>query len=153
MVVVVRDHHPGLVQRRRPAQLAARLARRLGGAVVRAAQGDAPRPVGLLDVDLEAALQLAHRGVADVAGRPRALLGSWRAAEVEDDALAQRAARRLQLGDAEVSSQRVEDAKAAGDDRAAVVLQPGQRERSALPASRQRSISQRRPSGVTRAVA
>jgi hypothetical protein len=43
----------------------------------------------------------------------------------EDDALAQRALGRQQLGDAELRQQRVEDAQAAGHDGAAVVLEAG----------------------------
>ena len=79
------------------------------------------------DVDLEAALQLAHRGLAQVLAAGVAL-GRLARGEIEDHALAQRAARRLQLGDAEVGRERVEDRQAAGDDGAAIVLQAGQRE-------------------------
>ena len=109
MVVVVRDHHAGLVQGRRPGELAARLVGSPSGRRCRAGASasvaDAPR---LREVDLEAPLQLAHRGVAQVLAAG-ATLGRLARREVEDHALAQRAARRLQLGDAEVRGQRVED--------------------------------------------
>ena len=100
MVIVVRHHHADLVQRTGPQQLAPHLGTglRLHARVeVLGDRGDALR---LLHVDQEAALQLAHRSVADVVsvlahlGRLQALV------EIEDHALAQRAARRLQRLDA-----------------------------------------------------
>jgi hypothetical protein len=80
-------------------------------------------------VDLEAALQLAHRGLADVRVPAAARARSPARRQVEDHALAQGAARRLQLVDAEVHRQRVEQRQAAGDDGAPVVAQAGQVER------------------------
>ncbi len=88
-------------------------------------EGDAPDPLGLGGVDLEAALQLAHRALAQVLAAGAACCRLARG-EVEDDALAQRAARRPQLVDAEVRRQRVEDRQAAADDGAPLVAKPGQ---------------------------
>ena len=129
MVVVVRDHHAR--PRAAPPPRRARAAPRgsAAGAALSSSveRRRAPTRSRLRDVDLEAPLQLAHRGVAQVLAAG-ATLGRLARREVEDHALAQRAARRLQLGDAEVRRQRVEDREAAADDGAAVVLQAGQRE-------------------------
>jgi hypothetical protein len=120
MVIVMRDHHPRLVQPGRPRQLAAAFVAGLGKGAGEQRGGngaDAPR---LGDVDLEATLQLAHRIVAHVAA-VGAALGVAARREVEDHALAQRSARRPELGDAEVGRERVEDGEAAADDCAAIV--------------------------------
>ena len=98
-----------------------------------AARGEQPRrdardADGLRAVDHEAALQLAHRGLADVLAAWPGGAGAQALVEVEDHALAQRAARRQQLGDAELRRERVEDREPAGDHRAALFLQARQRE-------------------------
>jgi hypothetical protein len=127
MVIVVRDHHPGLVQGRRPGELAPRLVARRGGGAVEQVERELADPARLAQVDVEAPLQLAHRGVAQVLAAG-ATLGRLARREVEDHALSQGAARRLELGDAEVGGERVEDGEAAADDGAAIVLQARQRE-------------------------
>ena len=80
---MVRDHHAGLVQRGGPLQFVARLAAgrlRPNGTLVLAAlapcadgavvqrQGHARDAGGLVGVDVEALLQVAHRVVTDVVG-------------------------------------------------------------------------------------
>ncbi len=104
-----------------------------GAAVQR--QRDTAHARRLRRIDHEAALQPAYRGVANVAvggSRPAAHAATRRAqcrvalVQVDDHALAQRAAGRPQGLDAEVRGQRVEQSQAAGDHRTALFLQAGQ---------------------------
>ena len=127
VMVMVRDRHTGLVQLRRPAELAPGLAARLRMHAGLPRRGQARDPAGLDDVDGEALLEVAHRRLAQVfaAGAP---LGRLARSEVEDHALAQRTACRPELVDAEVGRERVEDREAPADDGAALVLQAGERE-------------------------
>ena len=137
VVVVVRDHHAGLVQRGGPAQFAARLACRAAlrmrldaGVQVVGELRDARR---LRRIDHEAALQFEHRGVAHVVCARRVLSGDAALGKVEDHALAQRAVGRLQRVDVEMRGEGVEQAQAAGDDLAPVVAQAGQVEAVDVP--------------------
>ena len=125
VVVVVRDHHAQLVQVAGPAQFAHRIGIGLRRQLAVQRQRHHAHPLGLRHVHLEALLQLAHRVVAHVAVLAVAR-GMHAVVEVDDHALAQRAAGRLQVLDAEVRGQRVQDGQATGDHRAAVFLQAGQ---------------------------
>ena len=84
-------------------------------------------PLGMGDIHLEAALQLAHGGVAGV-GLAVVACGLDAVFEVEDDALAQGAAGRAHDLDVEVLRQRVEDGQATAEHGLALGLEAGQRQ-------------------------
>ena len=126
--------------------------RRRGATSSNSASGDRRDAVGLLGVDLEAALQLAHRGFADVAlaGR-RAPLDV--AAARRDRRSRPGAARRAPAAARRCRSASPACRGATGRRRSRRGGRPSARAARAgrrWPASRQRSISQRRPSGVIR---
>ena len=154
VVVVVRHHHADLVQRAGPAELAPRLV--ASAPRLRRGRSSASATVrtrcGLLRRRRSKRRCSSRTDASRMSCPPASRAAAWQAlVEVEDHALAQRAARRLQLVDAEVRRQRVEDRQAAGDHRAAVVLQA--RQRQALDAAGLAgscSISQRKPAGVMR---
>ena len=139
------------------AQLAPRLVGSPSGAalVEQARARPRRRRAGLRDVDLEAALQLAHRGRRAGRAPPAARArppGAPRGRRSRPGAA--RRAPACSVVDAEVRRQRVEDREAAADDRrGGRPSGPAASSASALPASRQRSISQRRPAGRDAAVA
>ena len=144
-----------------PASCSARRPARARGAPRCAALGAAPSSSAqrraratrarLREVDLEAPLQLAHRGVAHVLAGRRARSAAWRAARSKITPWRSAPRAGLQLVDAEVRRQRVEDGQAAGDDGAPVVLQARQVERGrrCRPRGSARSASAG-PAGVTR---
>ena len=110
VVVVVRDHHADLVQRRGPAELAPRPRSASCGADAVVAAPARPRararPARCRPRSAAAARAPSASRMSPGA---RAARRSSRSCEIEDHALAQRAARRLQRVDAEVRRQRVED--------------------------------------------
>ncbi len=133
VVVVVRNHHADLVQRGGPAELAHGLARLVVVGRGRLQRGVQPQRQRLharrlRRVDVEALLQRERRVVAQVAPLDGAVPRRDALLQLEDDAMAQRAARRLQCRDAEVGHQRVEHGEAAAEHGAAVFLQPGEGE-------------------------
>ena len=122
VVVVVRHHQPHLVQRAGPGQFTAGLGLDVGAGLLVQRQRQRGHPPGLGGVDLEPALQVGHRQVAQVtvpclAARLQPLV------QVDDDTLAQRTLGRLQCVDAELRGQGVQDGQAAADDGFAVGLQ------------------------------
>ena len=125
MVVVVRDHLAELVQLRGPRKFAPRVDVGVGHGGVEERQRHGLHARCLRRVDTEAPLQLRHGGVAHVA-RARALQHGDALVQIDDHALAQRAARRLHLGDVEVGRQRVEDGQPAAEHGAAIGFQPRQ---------------------------
>ena len=143
VVVVVRDHHarsraaPQAQPSSRRASLRRRRLRRRRAATSgdRARRARPARCRPRSGAAARAPTRRACRAPPRRGARPPGAL-----AEVEDHALAQRAARRLQRVDAEVRRQRVEDRQAAADAPARrSSFRPGSASRSALPASRQRS--------------
>ena len=132
VVIVVRDHHADLVQRRRPAQLALQV--QLGARLDLAVQalGRVLHAAGLHRVGAKALLQLGHRVVAQIVVG-RIAVGGQALLQIEDHALAQRPACGLQRLDAELRRQRRQDGQAAAQHRAAFRLQAGQLQRVDAP--------------------
>ena len=125
VVVVVRHHQAEFMQGAGPAQFTSGLGVGVGQGGVEQRHGNAGDPAGLTFVDIKAALQLGHRGVAHVA-RQHVLDGVDALVQVDDHALAQRALGRPQFADAEVRGQRVQDGQAPRQHGAALGLQAGQ---------------------------
>jgi hypothetical protein len=148
VVVVVRHHLAHLVQRAGPAQLAACLGVGPGQAPYNSASATCAtrRPAPRRP---RSALQFGHRGVAQVVAPLALRLQAF--VQVDDHALAQRPLGRQQRVDAEVRGQRVQDGQAAGQHGACgrASGRAGRCGRRCRP-QMQRSMHQRRPSGVMR---